>query len=118
MLGLHPPQGVHRHGVAGRQHVQRPLVPRVRPRLLRRGGPLQPLPRGQQRKYLVVVYTFCSKQSAKYTKQKIETFNEPYSSYPDVSGIKANHVQHMSLDKKRKAKKEKKRREEGGAHIK
>ena len=48
ILGLHASPRVHRDRVAGRVDVQRPVVPGLRPRLLRRRRPLQPLPRGQQ----------------------------------------------------------------------
>ena len=46
--GLHAPAGVHRDRVARGEHVQRPVVPRLRPRLLRRCCALQPVPRRQQ----------------------------------------------------------------------
>ena len=46
--GLHSPPGVHRDGVARGEHLQWPLVSRLRSRLLSCGRPLQPLTRGQQ----------------------------------------------------------------------
>ena len=67
--GLHAPAGVHRDGVARGQHLLRPLVPGVRPRLLRRGGALQPQPRRQQRQ-------------STHTHTCVDCNNVPSQSYP------------------------------------